>query len=432
MQVSPARLAAFEILQRIETERAFSSILLPMVEERLATNDRGLCHELVLGTLRRQIYLDKVIEKFSGAKKLDIAVRIAIRLGIYQIIFLDKIPAYSAINESVNLVQMAKKTSAKGFANAILRRVSESVPSFNFSDDIERVSIQTSHPVWLIEKWISDFGSSEAEQIATANNSVPRIAFRFTRKAESLRQLAAYSPSDIAEGGYVVPSVNQALREMADSGEIYFQDEASQLVAQLASRNAKGRFLDVCAAPGGKTTQIAAEHDEAGRDRLVVAGDLHAFRVNLLRRTCEKQGVGFVNVVQYDAENALPFADESFDTVLVDAPCSGTGTIRHNPEIRYFLEAGDFSDLGNKQRRILQNASKLVRPGGRLVYSTCSIQGEENEAVSEWFMTGSEGFRQTTPNVPRRFLTDNGFARTFPHRDATDGFFVAEFERFDR
>lgn len=432
MQVSPARLAAFEILQRIETERAFSSILLPMFEEKLASNDRGLCHELVLGTLRRQIYLDKVIEQFSGAKKLDTAVRIALRLGVYQIIFLDKIPGYSAINESVNLVQKAKKTSAKGFVNAILRRVSESVPSLNFSNDIERISIETSHPSWLIEKWISDFSSSEAEQIAAANNRVPRIAFRFTRKGESRRQLASYPQSEVAEGGYVVPSVNEALREMADAGEIYFQDEASQLVAQVASQNTRGRFLDVCAAPGGKTAQIAAIHDESGRTRLVVAGDLHASRVNLLRRTCEKQGVGFVDIVQYDAESALPFADESFDTVLVDAPCSGTGTIRHNPEIRYFLAPDDFCDLAKKQRNILLNASKLVRPGGRLIYSTCSIQSEENEAVCDWFMSGSELFRQTTPGVPRRFLTDKDFARTFPHRDGTDGFFIAEFERLDR
>src|SRR5687767_1730805 len=178
MKISPARLAAFEILERIETERAFSSALLPLYEERLEPNDRGLCHELVLGALRRQLYLDKVIEHFAGSKKLDIAVRIALRLGIYQLLFLDKIPAYSALNESVNRVKKAKKVSAMGFVNAILRRASTGPPALKYSDEVERISIETSHPRWLIDKWTADFGAGEAGQIAVSNNVIPRVAFR--------------------------------------------------------------------------------------------------------------------------------------------------------------------------------------------------------------------------------------------------------------
>ncbi len=418
-------MAAFEILQRIETDRSFSSALLPIFEERLGDADRGLCHALVLGVLRRKLYLDKLIEYFTGSKKLDPSVRISLRLGIYQLLFLDKIPAYSAINESVNLVQKARKTSAKGFVNAILRRISEKVPELEFTTDLERISIETSHPEWLIEKWIEDFGLEDAKQIAAANNRLPQIAFRFTGKADARETMQDLKQSEFVDGCYFAGSIDERLLELANTGEIYFQDEASQLVGRIAGANPGDRFLDVCAAPGGKTTLVASSAETA----FIVAGDYQSSRVRLLRETCSRQGADRVNIVQYDAENGLPFADASFDTVLVDAPCSGTGTIRHNPEIRYFLEPEDFQSLALKQRRILSNASKVVTPGGRLIYSTCSLQVEENEEVCKHFLAGTEQFRQVSPAVNERFITAGGSARTFPHRDDMDGFFIAEFER---
>ncbi len=419
-------MAAFEILQRMENDRSFSSSLLPIFEERLGATDRGLCHELVLGVLRRQLYLDKLIGNFAGAKKLDSSVRLALRLGIYQLLFLDKIPAYSAINESVNLVQKARKTSAKGFVNAILRRISESVPELDFANDIERISVETSHPAWLIEKWISDFGPADAEQIARANNQIPRIAFRFTGKGDPPAELQDLEPSEFVEGCYFARSIDEQLLELSNNGAIYFQDEASQLVGRLAASSRAGdRFLDVCASPGGKTTLVASA---GASDRLLVAGDYQASRVRLLRETCTRQGAALVKIVQHDAERGLPFADASFDSVLVDAPCSGTGTIRHNPEIRYYLEPEDFGVLALKQRKILLNASKLVRPGGRLIYSTCSLQIEENEEVCEYFLAHTELFVQVHPEVDQRFETGKGWARTFPHRDNMDGFFIAEFQ----
>jgi 16S rRNA (cytosine967-C5)-methyltransferase len=160
-----------------------------------------------------------------------------------------------------------------------------------------------------------------------------------------------------------------------------------------------------------------------------VAGDLHWNRVEFLRENCQRQGVKFVHIVQYDAEQSLPFADGAFDAVLVDAPCSGTGTIRHNPEIRYFLKPNDLTELQNKQLRILKNASKLVNQGGSLIYSTCSLEREENEVVCEAFLRDDPDFTLVNPDVPMRFLTEQGFARTFPQRDGMDGFFIASFAR---
>ena len=429
MKVSPARKAAFEILNRIDSTRAFSSVLLPEYEEKLSSNDRGLCHELVLGVLRRQLYLDRIIDHFMGAKRLDGAVRNALRLGAYQLQFLEKIPDYSAINESVNLVQIAKKTSAKGLVNAILRRVSEQVPELSFTDDVERVSVETSHPRWLMEKWIADFGFETAEQIAIANNEIPRTAFRLTARATP--PLTGYEKSPLVDGAYITRSIDGRLHDLADAGEIYFQDEASQLVAKVVASDVGTRFFDVCAAPGGKTTLVAGSMNGC-ESPLVVAGDLHSSRAKLLQATCNRQGASFVNIVRYDAEMELPFAYGSFDTVLVDAPCSGTGTIRHNPEIRYFLEPDDFADLARKQRQILRNASKVVRPGGRLIYSTCSIQAEENEVVCREFLDETDEFEKVRPGIPTAVLTSDNFARTFPHRDGMDGFFIAEFRRRNR
>ncbi len=429
MNISPVRAAAFDVLLRIEAEHSFSSVLLPIYEELLSPADSSLCHELTLGSLRRQIYLDRLIDHFTGSKKLDVAVRTAIRLGLYQLIFLDKIPDYSAINESVGLVQRAKKTSAKGFVNAILRRATREKPVFEFVDDIDRVSVETSHPRWLIEKWIGEFGIDEANLMASANNEIPKPAFRLIRPWEEIggEVKENWSRSEFADGIYIAPRFDSRLRELEADGQIYFQDEASQIAAQSVSVPENGRVLDVCAAPGGKTGLIAKRlGTDAG---LVVAGDLHWSRIDYLRKNCVRQGVEFVNIVQYDATKHLPFADESFDVVFVDAPCSGTGTIRHNPEIRYFLTSRDFPALATKQLSILTNASKLVKRGGSLVYSTCSVELDENESVAQRFLGESHGFTIAVPRVDDRFRTTDGFARTWPHRDNMDGFFIAEFRR---
>jgi 16S rRNA (cytosine967-C5)-methyltransferase len=409
MSISPARSASFEILQKIEKERAYSSVLLPFYEEGLSVKDRALCHELTLGVLRRQMYLDEVIGKFVE-KKLDLPVRIALRLGLYQILFLDKIPAYSAINESVNLVQKAKKTSAKGLVNAVLRNVTRDRPTLEYGDEIEQVSVETSHPRWLIEKWSAQFGFESAEALAKANNEAGRLEFRETAK----------SHTDLT-GNEDLQTLNRRARE----GTIYFQEEGSQMVAAAVQLKDGQSFLDVCAAPGSKITHIAGRTTD--ENILFAAGDVHRHRVELLKQNCANQGVDFVNILQYDAEAMLPFADASFDVALVDAPCSGT--IRHNPEIRYFIEERDFGELSGKQLRILGNASKLIKPGGKLLYSTCSLETEEDETVCEGFIGEHPDFTQITPDVPKEFVTGRGFARTFPHRDDMDGFFIAVFEK---
>lgn len=427
MSISPARTAAFDILLRVEHDRAFSSVLLPSFEAKLSGIDSALCHELTMGTLRRRMSLDREIDSFSSGKKIDIEVRIALRLGLYQLRHLSRVPAYSAINDSVDLVGRSGKRSAKGFANAILRRAARETVDFTFANETERLAVGTSHPEWLVKKWSLEQGDETAVAIASANNIVPETAFRVTADVTPgvQRLIAIARPSQTVDGCYIAPA-NREIYRLADSGEIYIQDEASQMVARSASIPVNGRFLDICAAPGGKTGLIAKENT----NRVAIyAGDLHRTRVDLLRTNCRRQGVIGVHIVQYDAERDLPFVERTFDAVLVDAPCSGTGTIRRNPEIRYFIGPGDIVELSAKQLRILANASKLVKAGGTLTYSTCSLEIEENEHVCERFLSEMPDFEKAIPRVADRFLTPDGFARTWPHRDGMDGFFLASFRR---
>ncbi len=436
--ISPARVSAFEILQKIETEKAFSSALLPRYEEELDQKDRALCHELTLGVLRRKLLLDRIVELMTkkSVTKYDLEVLTALRLGLYQLLFLDRIPAYSAINESVNLVYRAKKRSASGLVNAVLRKVSQKrLPETTFVDEIERISIQTSHPRWLIEMWQNQFGISESEAIANANNETPKSAFRFTSKfyrkgrasqnaVLNLISEADLPRSEIIEDCFIVDKTSGFLRKLAESGEIYFQEEGSQLVGKSVNLGNGDSFIDICAAPGSKTTFVNSRLDPF-KTGFMVAGDFYEHRLKNLVENCVNQEANSVQFLRYDAGTNLPFCAESFDVVLLDAPCSGTGTIRSNPEIRYSLTPKDLIDLAEKQLIFLKNASKLVKSGGRLIYSTCSLETQENEEVIEKFLTGSVGFEKAPTNFAEEFRTARGFARTFPNRDGVDGFFVA-------
>ncbi|HEX7334632.1 MAG TPA: 16S rRNA (cytosine(967)-C(5))-methyltransferase RsmB [Pyrinomonadaceae bacterium] len=421
-EISPARLTAFNILQQVETG-AFSSVLLAAEEPHLQPADRALCHELVLGVLRRQLFLDKIIEHFSKRRiaSLDPAVRIALRLGLYQLRFLTRIPASAAVNESVSLVRVARLSSATVFVNALLRRATreaEYEPGKEVLDPLERIAIQTSHPSWLIDRWIRSFGEAEAEAFAHANNVVPPTAFRvvLTKANESkvLTKLstagATLQRSDVAEGAWRVSGATSLLRELSAAGEIYLQDEASQLVAQIVDAKPGERVLDLCAAPGGKTTQMA------DRGALIVAGDLSAQRMATIVATMRLHELQSIDPVLLDATEHLPFKPHSFDKVLVDAPCSGTGTLRRNPEIRWRLSPADFQSLAEQQKQILRNAIEMVKPGGSLIYSTCSVEYDENEQVIQDVLASDHRFR------PLKTI------RTWPHREGSDGFFITVFE----
>ncbi len=460
MKVSPARRAAFEMLQRVEQEGAYSSALLAAADESLSSKDRRLCRELVLGILRNRLWLDRAIEHFSSRKieKLDLAVTLALRLGLYQLRFLTRIPQSAAVNESVNLVRFSRLKSATSFANAVLRQAIREPnydPATGIENNFERLAVETSHPQWLIERWAAQFGGERVASFARANNQPAPLAFRFTAQTfrdpnhspekliEELKAAGAdVIESNVAPGGWrvrqgararentgLVPgepdSGMEGLQKFSEQGMIYFQDEASQLVAHCVAARAGDRVLDVCAAPGSKSTLMAALAPHSS----VVAGDLYEQRTRLIQEFARQQGASNICVVQYDATSELPFPKDSFDRVLVDAPCSGTGTLRQNPEIRWRLDESDILELAARQKLIMQNAANVVRPGGRIIYSTCSVEIDENEGVISEFLKDSPQFEQVALEVPKRFLTPNGSARTWPQDDDVEGFFVTTLQR---
>jgi 16S rRNA (cytosine967-C5)-methyltransferase len=437
--VSPARLAAFKILQRVEEGGAFASVLLAARADELQSNDRSLCHELVMGVLRRQLWLDHLIAHYANrtAARLDLSVLLALRLGLYQLRFLSRIPASAAVNESVKLTRLARLRSAEPLVNAILRRATRE-PDYDpvalITDSVERLAVETSHPIWLIERWAKAFGVDKAAAFARANNETPPVAFRIVNnranEAELLAALlnagASLSPSPVALGAWRITGAGELLREFAREGHIYIQDEASQLVAHVVEARAGDRVLDVCAAPGSKTTHIA---DLTGDQALIVAGDLHPARLKTLMDTAEAQGFGGIHGLALDGSCGLPFPEASFDRVLVDAPCTGTGTLRRNPEIRWRISTGDIDELSARQSRILQNAAQIVKVGGRLVYSTCSVEPEENEQIVDAFLGQTDDFEPVSLPASGVLGTTSGAARTWPQQEGADGFFIAAFKR---
>ena len=422
-EISPARLAAFNILQQVETG-AFSSVLLAAEEPRLQPADRALCHELVLGVLRWQLYLDKITEHFSirRIESLDSPVCIALRLALYQLRFLTRIPASAAVNESVSLVRVARLSSATAFVNAVLRRAIREAgydPASGVSDPAEKISIETSHPRWLIERWAKQFGLEDAEAFARANNTVPPAAFRVVRikanEAEVLERLrsagATMEKSQVAAGAWLVQGATALVRELSAAGEIYLQDEASQLVAEVLEVKPGERVLDLCAAPGGKTTLLADITDDQS---LIVAADRSATRMETVIAMTNLQGLKSIKPLLLDAGEKLPFESNAFDRVLLDAPCSGTGTLRRNPEIRWRLSEDQIHAFARNQKQFLANAAEVVKPGGRLVYSTCSVEREENEGVIKGL---GEHFELVNTQ------------RTWPQHEGCDGFFIAVFQK---
>jgi 16S rRNA (cytosine967-C5)-methyltransferase len=421
--ISPARLAAFKILQQVEGG-GYSSVLLAAEEPQLQALDRALCHELVLGSLRWQLLLDRIVEHLSKRRveSLDPAVRIALRLGLYQLRFLTRIPSPAAVNESVNLVRMARLSSAAAFVNALLRRAAREPdydPAAEVSDPLEKIAIETSHPVWLIERWVNSFGLDEARAFAHANNLVPPTTFRVVanraEESEVLSRLteagATLESSPVAKGAWRVTGATAVLRELSAEGKIYLQDDASQLVAHVVDVQPGERVLDLCAAPGGKTTLMA---DRAGDRALIVAADRSATRLDTIVATMHLHELDNIKPVLLDAAEQLPFWNGSFDKVLLDAPCSGTGTLRRNPEIRWRLKPADIPALAEQQKRMLGRAMKMVKSGGRLIYSTCSVEREENEEV-----------------IVESGLRPLDTIRTWPQREGSDGFFMTVFERRD-
>lgn len=451
MTVSPARRAAFDILYKIDTKDAYVDDLLASNRfEKLSREDHALMHELTMGVLRRQIYLDYLIEHYSHRKisKLDIEVAIALRLGLYQLRYLSRIPHHAAINESVNIVKEHSKRSAAPMVNAVLRAAQRDVendPS-DLSESLAppslKLSIQTSHPEWLIRRWITRFGEDETRELAEANNKLPNIAFRFIGRYTTSNESKARewfdkhdvitTKSKLTPGAEIITNGRLSPEsEPVKKGWIYQQDEASQLTAHMTAsiRDIPQNILDLCSAPGSKTTLLSSLLHSTSK---VFSSDIHLHRLRAMKSLCSQMGIMNINFIQLDGAQELPFiSPPQFNSVLVDAPCTGLGTLQRHPDIKLRAKEEKIFQLAKIQKRLIENASEHVLTGGLLTYSVCSTEPEEGEEVIAWFREHHPEYRDVTRerlielNIePDELLTSSHGARTWPHKHGCEGFFI--------
>lgn len=435
-----ARRAAFDILVRVEAGGAWAEPLLDRRERDLAgTPEAGLLHELVLGVLRQRRVLDHVLERASSrpVSRMDRPVRNALRIGAYSLLFLDRVPAFAAVATAVDLTRYGGADGATGFVNAVLRRVARErdrlLPPAPERGDVEGLALRYSHPTWWVARLVDRVGWEAALARLEANNrpapTVLRPNLLRTTPEELSRRLLAEGVR--TEPGLVLPGALRVVSGLAQrsrafrEGLFWIQDEGSQLVSELFGASPGRRLADLCAAPGTKTLALA---ERAPEDGVVIASDRHERRLRRLAAGLARLGFGRrVLPVVADAAGRAPFRG-GFDAVLVDAPCSGTGTLGRRPEIRWRIAPEHLAPLAARQESILETAARLVRPAGEIVYAVCSLEPEEGPDLLRRFLERHRGFEirdpaQRLPGAARDLVAADGSLNTAAAA-GLDGFYA--------
>jgi 16S rRNA (cytosine967-C5)-methyltransferase len=439
-KIMNVRESALEVIQAVEKNQSYSNLLLNHVIEttNLSSLDKGLLTEITYGTLQRKYTLDYYLNPFLK-KKAESWVQNLLRLSLYQMIYLDKIPDRAVLFEAVEIAKKRGHRGISGMVNGVLRAVQrEGVPSLDLiKDPIERLSIETSHPLWMVKRWTSQFGFEKTKNMCEANLLAPlqsaRVNLTRTTREEVLDLLIEEGYQ--VQGSVFIPEAIQSLKgNLAHSnayknGLITIQDESSMMVAYALDIIPGQHILDCCAAPGGKTTHIAEKLDKIGD---VTALDLHEHKVKLIQETAARLGLDNIKAMAIDSRKAGEiFEKNSFDRILVDAPCSGLGVLRRKPDIKYRKSLRDIEQLQNIQQEILEQAAKLLKENGLLVYSTCTVDKLENESTVEAFLSKHKYFEPYPLIVPepiKPFVKQN-MLQIFPQDFGGDGFFIACFRK---
>ncbi|MTV47636.1 16S rRNA (cytosine(967)-C(5))-methyltransferase RsmB [Heliobacillus mobilis] len=447
-----SRAVAYEVLTAVEERQAYVNLQLAHSLEvsRLSRVDRGLVSELVLGVLRRQNRLDFAVNRFlKRPAGIPAEVRRLLRLGAYQILLLERIPDSAACNETVELAKQIGQTRLAPVINGVLRqlvRKRDEIPWPSWEKNpVLYLTIMESHPEWLVKHWIKQFGKERARSICEANNRPVGVALRVNRLRtnrddllETFRTAGVEArPSELSPAGIRLQAAS-AVTGLPGFQEGLFsvQDESSMLIAPVVDPQPDERIVDACAAPGGKTTHMA----EKSEDRAEIhAWDIHPHKLGLIRENCRRLGVENVRVKRVDAQGPLPSElIGQVDRVLVDAPCSGLGVLRRKPELRYRMTPENIAQLKELQGKIMDSVSALVRPGGVLVYSTCTIEPEENFQQVKDFLRRHPNFIADDLGsfLPELDFTDEekrqmakGYFQILPDRFDSDGFFIARLRR---
>ncbi len=445
--ISP-RALAHKILLQIDQESGYPDRLLQSYLDRyndLDPRDKGLVTELVFGVLRWQGRLDSVIMKFSSVKlkKINPLVRIILRTAIYQLLFLDKIPPSAAVNEAVKLTKESQPGYVVRFVNAVLRKISANLEALKHLDETSlspsAIAGYYSHPKWMVDAWVKELGLEETLKLCKANNETPPTVIRVNTLLSSSSVVAdrlkaegvETTPCKYAPDALEIKKGHLNLRRLKAYGDGLFQvqDEASQLVSHLLTPEPGERILDACAGFGGKTSLIAQLMRNNGE---ITAVDISPWKLSSLEDNLKRLGIKIAGVFQADVRKLSEMNVDLFDRVFLDAPCSGLGVLRRKPDIKWKRRPGDVFRLSQLQRELLESVSALLRPGGILVYATCTLLDIENKDNIESFLQKHPDFciEPVSEVVPwsKPFAVDGCFC-SFPHKHGTDGFFAARLKR---
>ncbi|HPL63881.1 MAG TPA: 16S rRNA (cytosine(967)-C(5))-methyltransferase RsmB [Syntrophales bacterium] len=447
MNIGP-RGTAVEILNEVD-RGAFAEPLLDRSlsgGKSMGPRDRGLLTMLVYGTLRMRGRLDWNLRRHYRADydAMETGIRNILRIGAYQAMFMDRVPDYAVVSESVETARRMFP-GREGLVNGVLRGFLRGKGRRQYPDPenepAAHISAFHSHPLWLVEKWIERYGVSETRALCEADNGIPPCTVRVNRLRAERKPLADKLRSagmrvfftPVSPDGLILEDAEIPLRESSfvRTGSIQVQDEASQMISVLTNPPRGGRVLDLCSGIGGKTAHLA---EIMGNEGEIAAADINRGKLNSLRRIAGRLGISIVKTFVRDAAQDLGSSFHGgFDRVLVDAPCSGTGTLRRNPEIKWRLRPEDIPGLQSLQTEILGRAALYPRKGGLLVYSTCSLLSEENEDVVSTFLSRNGSYRPVAPHheATAGLIGPDLLFRTFPHRGGMDGFFAAVMERIN-
>ena len=437
--IDKTREIALKTLYKINEEEAYSNIALDeeikQNRNKLTEKDIGLISEITYGVTTWKLTLDSIIKKYSKIrlKKISPWILNILRMGIYQIIFLDKIPKSAAVNESVNLSKRYGHTSSSNFVNAILRKVDKKdyEELFQIKDDVERVSKTTSMPEWIIKELMKNNKMDKVEEICKNSNLKPKIMIRVNRIKTTPSELKLklgernieYSETEIEEFINLKKVKNIENLDLFKEGYFTIQDLSAGLTAISLNPKPNEYVLDACSAPGGKTTHIAELMQNKGK---IEAWDIHEHRVKLVQKNAKRLGI---DIIKTDVQDAMKFNEkyvEKFDKILLDVPCLGIGVIKRKPDIKWQRKQEDIEKITNIQKNILQNCSKYLKPNGILVYSTCSILKDENMKIIEEFLNKNREFEKTNIIINQKEI--NGKITIMPNEEQ-DGFFICKLQK---
>lgn len=426
-----SRKIVVELLNEVDKGKYVNQVLKVIQDYDLDIRDKNLINKIVYGVVENRIYLDYYIRKFSSVrlKKIDADILNILRMSAYQILFLTKIPHSAVVNEAAKLT---KKINFRrtGFVNGLLRNMSREYKNVELPEDyVQALSIKYSHPVWLVEHFIDLFGQTFTEDLLKSNNETPSLVLRTNTRLINREDLMTKLEeegfvcriSDIVKEGIVVSKLGELPldhSQLFKAGYFTIQDESSMMIAGIVDPKPHERVLDLCAAPGGKTTHLATIMDNQGQ---VMACDISEYKLPLIEENKARLQLSNISVCQNDASLFNPDFENAFDKVLVDAPCSGLGIIRRKPDIKYLKSMEDIQALTDIQDQILEQASKYVKPGGKLIYSTCTIEPKENqERIKKFLLTHDFEIVQ---------IGENDNLQLYPNVDETDGFFCCKLRK---